>query len=129
MTTETNLTRVLQALNNILPPDFGPVTAGNVVFAWEKEVGFQAQPYQIASEALVEAEDFAGPFAASWVAGPDWWNASLMALTDGRFLITIAAGRGVGNRCPSLNVSYEQQASAEVIHAKIVKTNTLTAVN
>lgn len=129
MKTEINLTQVLQTLNNFLPPDFGPVTAGNVIFAWEKEVGFQAKPYQVATEALVEAEDFPGSFAASWEAGPDWWNVSAMALTDGRFLITIAAGRGVGNSCPSLNVSYMRQAAAEVINEKIVKTNTLTAVN
>lgn len=129
MKTEITLAQVLKALNNFLPSDFGPVSAGNVVFSWEKEVGFKAKPYQVATQALVEAEDFPGPFAASWAAGPDWWNASLMALTDGRFLITIAAGRGVGNPCPSLNVSYERQASAEVIHAEIVKTNTLTAVN
>jgi len=129
MKTEISLKRVLQALNATLPPDFGPMTAGNIIFVWEKEVSFQAQPYQVNSKALVEAEDFPGPFAASWAAGPDWCNASVIALADGRFLITIAAGRGVGNLCPSLNVSYERQAVAEVIHAKIVKTNTLTAVN
>lgn len=129
MKTEINLTWVLQALNNFLPPDFGPVSAGNVVFAWEKEVDFQVKPYRVTSEVLVKAEDFPGPFADSWAAGPSWWNASSIRLTDGRFLITIAAGRGIGNSCPSLNVSYMRQAAAEVINAKIVKTNTLTAVN
>ncbi len=129
MNADISLTQVLHALNGTLPPEFGPVTAGNVVFAWEKEVRFQTRPYQISSEAIVQAEDFPGPFADSWAAGPDWWNAGVMPLMDGGFLITVAAGRGVGNPCPSLNVSDERQALAEIIHAKIVKTNTLTAVN
>ena len=71
MKTEITLVQVLNALNNALPPGFGSVTAGNVVFAWEKEVGSQAQAYRVDSEALVEPEDFPGPFAASWAAGPD----------------------------------------------------------
>ena len=129
MKTEISLTQLLYALNDTLPPEFGRVAADTVVFAWEKEVRFQTRPYQISSEAIVQAEDFPGPFADSWAAGPDWWNASVMPLMDGGFLITVAAGHGVGNPCPSLNVSYERQALAEIINAKIVKTNTLMAVN
>ncbi len=120
---------MLNALNDALPPGTELVTAKNAVFAWEREVSFQTQLYQVPSEALVRAEDFPGPFASSRAAGPDWWNASLIPLMDSGFLITIAAGRGVGNPCPSLNVSYQRQALAEIINAKIVKTNTLTAVN
>ena len=121
MTTAISLQQILQALNSFLPKH-ARVNAGNVVFAWEKDVDFQAKMRCVSQARLVPAESFPGPFAASFETGPDWVNASAVPFEDERFLITIAAGRGVGNLHPSLNVSYELDARAEIILTKTLVT-------
>ncbi len=119
MKTDISLQQILHALNGFLPSEQAQVDTGNVIFAWESDVDFQAQPCRAVPQArLVTAQDFPGPFASSFAAGPDWVNASAIPLRDGRFLITIAAGRGVGNLHPSINISHELDAWADIIVTK-----------
>lgn len=118
MKTDIGLQQILHAMNGFLPPEGAQVNAGNVVFAWEKDVDFQAKTRRVPRASLVSAGDFPGPFAASFAAGPDWINASAIPLEDGHFLITIAAGRGVGNPRPSINVSHELDKQADIIVTK-----------
>lgn len=119
MEPDINLQRVLRALKCSFPAELAQVSERNVVFAWEKDVGFRAKTSRAVPQAcLVPAEDFPGPFSASFAAGPDWVNASALPLEDGRFLITIATGRGVGNPHPSINVSHELDARVDIILTK-----------
>ncbi len=116
MKTDISVQQILHALNGLLPSEQAQVTTSNVVFAWERNVDFQAKSRRaVPQDCLVAAQDFPGPFAASFAAGPDWVNASAIPLGDDRFLVTIAAGRGVGNPHPSINVSHELDARADVI--------------
>ncbi len=118
MKADISLQQIFQAINGFLPSGSDQLNAENVVFAWEKDVEFQAKTRRVPQARLVSAEDFPGPFAASFSAGPDWVNASAIPLEDGRFLITIAAGRGVGNPRPSINVSHELDKRADIIVTK-----------
>ena len=118
MKTDLSLQQILHAINGFLPPEDAQVNAGSVVFAWEKDVEFQAKTRRVPQDRLVLTEDFPGPFAALFAAGPDWVNVSVIPLADGRFLITIAAGRAVGNPRPSINVSHELDTRADIIVAK-----------
>lgn len=118
MKTDISLQQILHAINGFLPPEDAQVNAENVVFAWEKDVDFQAKTRRVPRASLVSAEDFPGPFAASFATGPDWVNVSVIPLADGRFLITIAAGRAVGNPRPSINVSHELDTWADITVAK-----------
>ncbi len=129
MKTDISLQQILHAINGFLPSEDAQVNAGNVVFAWEKDVDFQATPRRVPQASLVAAKDFPGPFAASFTAGPDWVNASAIPLADDRFLITIAAGRGVGNPRPSINVSHELDTQADIIMTKDPVTKDFIAVN
>ncbi len=118
MKADIGLQQILHAMNGFLPSGSAQVNTGNVVFAWEEDVKFQTRPYQVPQARLVGAEDFPGPFTSAFSAGPDWINASAIPLEDGRFLITIAAGRGVGNPRPSINVSHELDKQADIIVTK-----------
>jgi len=119
MKTDISLQQILHALNGSLPSEQAHVDTSNVVFAWESDVDFHAKLRRTVPQVcLVAALDFPGPFAASFAAGPDWVNASATPFGDGRFLITIAAGRGVGNPHPSINVSHELDARADIIVTK-----------
>lgn len=129
MKTEISLQQILQAVNVFLPPGSAQVEVGNVVFAWEKDVDFQANARRVPRASLVPAGDFPGPFADSFAAGPDWINASAIPIADDRFLITIAAGRGVGNPRPSINVSHELNKRADITVTKDIVTRDLIGVN
>ena len=119
MKTDISLQQILRATNGFLPMERAQVNEDNIVFAWEKDVDFQAKSRRAVPQArLIPAEDFPGPFAASFAAGPDWVNVSTIPLEDGRLLITIAAGRGVGNPHPSINVSHELNARVDIILTK-----------
>jgi len=119
MKIDINLQQVLHVLNGFLPAERAQVSEHNVVFAWEKDINFQSRSRcSVPQGSLVSAEDFPGPFVASFAAGPDWVNASALPLEDGRFLITIAIGRGVGNPHPSINVSHELNARVDIISTK-----------
>ncbi len=119
MKIEVKLQQVLHALKGCFPAELAQVNEHNIVFVWENDVDFQAKSRRAVPQArLIPAEDFPGPFAASFAAGPDWVNASVLPLEDGRFLITIATGRGVGNPHPSINVSHELNARVDIILTK-----------
>jgi len=119
MEPDINLQRVLHALKCSFPAELAQVNGCNVVFVWEKDVDFLTESRRAVPQAcLVPAEDFPGPFSASFAAGPDWVNASALPLEAGRFLITIATGRGVGNPHPSINVSHELDARVDIILTK-----------
>ena len=119
MKTNISLQQILHALTGSLPSEQVQVDTGNVVFAWESDVDFHAKPRRTVPQGcLVAAQDFPGPFAASFAAGPDWVNAGAIPFGDGRFLITIAVGRGVGNPRPSINVSHELDARADIIFTR-----------
>ena len=116
MNTGISLQQILHVLNGPLSSEQAQVDTVNVVFAWESDVDFHTKSRRAVPQVcLVAAQDFPGPFAASFAAGPDWINASVIPLGDDRFLVTIAAGRGVGNPHPSINVSHELDTRADVI--------------
>ena len=119
MEPDINLQRVLRALKCSFPAELTQVSERNIAFAWEKDVDFRAKTSRAVPQAcLVPAEDFPGPFSASFATGPDRANASALPLEDGRFLITIATGHGVGNPHPSINVSHELDARVDIILTK-----------
>ena len=125
MKTDINLQQVLHALKCPSPAELAHVNERSVVFAWEKDVDFQMNRRRtVSQDSLVPAEDFPGPFAASFASGPDWVNASALPLGDGRFLITIATGRGVGNPHPSINVSHEMNVRVDTLLTKDLITAT-----
>ena len=123
MKTDINLQQVLHALKCSFPAELAQLNERSVSFAWEKDVDFQTRTSRTVSpSSLVPAENFPGPFAASFAAGPDWVNASALPLEGSRFLITIATGRGVGNPHPSINVSHELNVRVDTISTRDIIT-------
>jgi len=125
MKIDNNLQQVLHTLNGFLPPESAQVSEHNVVFAWEKDIDFQSRSRRsVPQDRLIPAEDFPGPFAASFADGPDWVNASTLPLEDGRYLITIATGRGASNPHPSIDVSHELNVRVDTLLTKDIITAT-----
>ena len=114
MESNTYLQQILYSLNCFLPTEKAQVSPGNVVFVNENDVNFQAETRQVRKSALISAEQFPGPLAALFTAGPSWINASAIPLENNRFLITIATGQGIGNPRPSINVSHELDKMAYI---------------
>jgi len=114
MESNSYLQQILHSLNCFLPMERAQVNPGNVMFAREEDVEFQATARRVPQSCLISADQFPGPLAGLFAAGPSWINASAIPLVNGRFLITIATGRGIGNPSPSINVSHELDKMATI---------------
>ena len=100
------------------------LTEDNVLFVQDAAVRYSAGSWQcgVRQEDLVAKEQFASAFREMLTGGPGWVHANLIPFGDGRFLITLCAGRKVGNPQFNLNLSFEPDKTAQVISTKTLVT-------
>lgn len=122
METNDYLTQILDALNQWLSVRDVRFTERNLLFVRDDAVEYEAEKRWVHQEQLVTAERFSDAFASLLTGGPSWIHANAVPLSGDRFLITVAAGRKIGNPQPSINVSYEPEKQAEIILTKILVT-------
>lgn len=124
------LSQIFSSLNRFLPLEQAQVHAGNVVLARETDVVFDGATRRVSQADLVLPEQFPGPLTPLFAGGPSWINASVIPLASPaegpRFLVTFAAGKGIGSPQPSINLSHELDKTATVtdeIELRIAKRN------
>lgn len=100
------------------------LTEENVLFVQDAAVKYPAGSRQCSvwQEDLVAAEQFSSAFGEMLTGGPVWIHANLIPFGDNRFLITLCAGRKVGNPQFSLNLSFEPNRTAEIISTRTLVT-------
>jgi hypothetical protein len=122
METNDYLTQILNALNQWLSARDVRFTEKNLLFVRDDAVEYEAAKRRVHQEQMVTAERFSDAFASLLAGGPSWIHANAVPFGDGWFLITLAAGRKIGNPQPSINVSYEPEKQAEIILTKTLVT-------
>ncbi len=122
METNDYLAQIFHALNQWQLARDVRFTEGNVLFVRDDAVEYGAEERRVHQEQVVSAERFTATFAPLLAGGPSWIHANVVPFGENRFLITVAAGRQIGNPRPSINVSYEPEKQAEIILTKTLVT-------
>ena len=122
METSDYLTQILSALNQNLSVHNVRFTERSVVFIQDDAVEYGAKKRWVHREQMIPSERFAEAFASLLADGPSWIHANAVPFEGNRFLITLAAGRKIGNSQPSINISYEPDKTAEILLTKTLVT-------
>lgn len=126
MKTSDTCVQIFQHLNHWLSDPSLVVTEENTVFVRDDAVEYPAdghsRRYRVRQEDLIATDQFSWAFGEMLSGGPDWIHANLVPFGDSRFLITLCAGRKIGNPQPSINISYEPNKTAEIISTKTLAT-------
>lgn len=107
--------KIIDALNNLLvEKDEHGINNSNVIFAMDADVGYGTK-WTIHKKKVVEATEFNEVFNSCFIGCPSWIHANLIPTRGSKSLITIRAGKPIGNPDPTINVSFEVNKIIEVI--------------
>ena len=125
MNTDNHFARVLERLNGLngwLSHHTLHFAESNVLFAHDADVEYKAAQCQVNLEDLVTAAQFNQAFAPMLAGGPSWIHVNVIPFKAGGLLVTLAAGKKIGNPRPSINASCEPDKTAEILSAKTLVT-------
>lgn len=106
-TTTRRSQEIYDALNAWVPKELVRLDSDNAVFALDADVDYTGRTLRIDETRVLSQSQFEDTLARLFAVGPEWVHANLIPTSDGRFLVAVSAGAGVGHSRPTLNLSHE----------------------